>query len=66
MLVSSKLESVIEQMAHDVASGKLSFPGVRERIVPLEGHIKTLKYPWKGCGFGQQAVDKKCSKLQKK
>ena len=59
--VQDELESVITQMRVDFSAGNLTFPGVRERISPVEGSIEVLKSPWKGCGFGQQEVNMACS-----
>ncbi len=47
-------------MQSDAAAENLTFPGVREQIVPRDDSIKMLQPPWMGCGFGQQQVDDTC------
>ena len=55
------MESVMERMRGDLSAGNLTFPGVKERIVPVEGSIETLRPTWNGCGFGQQRINTTCS-----
>ena len=50
-------------MTRDTVVGNLSFPGVRERIVPVPGSVRSLRAPWRGCGFGQQKVGDTCGEL---
>ena len=61
--MDSLLTSIMQKIEHDIQAGKLSFPGVKERIQPVAGSLRTLKQPWLGCDFGQQAVDDQCSKF---
>ncbi len=61
--MKSLLENIMEKMKRDIKAGNLSFPGVKERVEPVAGSLNTLKQPWLGCDFGQQAVDDQCSKF---
>ncbi len=60
--MNSLLTTIMQKIERDIQAGNLSFPGVKERIKPVAGSLRTIKQPWLGCDFGQQTIDDQCSK----